>query len=391
MTLPGLDICIVGGGIGGLAAALALAGRGARVCVLEQAEAIREVGAGLQISPNGLRVLEALGLADALAARSVEGRAVSLRDFRGGAEVARLDLGRLGPKQRYFFVHRADLIDLLAVAARDRGVEIRLLQRAETIRPGTPPSVDLSTGDSRSAALVVGADGLHSKLRDALIGPAPPQFTGQVAWRAVIPNVTGQGPEAQVHMGPGCHMVSYPMRGGSVLNLVAVQEREAWAKEGWHHRDDPAHLRAAFATFGGAVPRMLAAVEEVHLWGLFRHAVAPRWVGGHCALLGDAAHPTLPFLAQGANMALEDAWALASALEGHDSLEAGLAAYQAVRLPRCKRIVAAASDNAWKYHLRPGPLRFAAHVALRLGTRLAPERFLRQFDWLYGFDVTRRG
>lgn len=391
MSLLGLDICIVGGGIGGLAAALALAGRGAQVTVLEQAEAIREVGAGLQISPNGLRVIEALGLADDLAACSVEGRAVSLRDFRDGDEVARLDLGLLPPEQRYFFVHRADLIDLLANAARDRGVDIRLSQQVAEVRPGTPPEVVLAGGKVHSASLVVGADGLHSKLRDALIGPAAPQFTGQVAWRAVIPNVTGQGPEAQVHMGPGCHLVCYPMRDGSVLNFVAAQERAAWAEEGWHHRDDPAHLRAVFSGFGPAVKQMLAAVEEVHLWGLFRHAVAPRWVGGHCALLGDAAHPTLPFLAQGANMALEDAWALAAALAGHDGIKAGLAAYQAARLPRCQRIVAAANGNAWKYHLRPGPFRFAAHAALRLGTRLAPARFLKQFDWLYGFDVTRGG
>lgn len=389
MHLVGLDVCIIGGGIGGLAAALALAGRGAQVTVLEQAEALREVGAGLQISPNGLRVIEALGLADELAARSVAGRAVSLRDFRKGDEVARLDLGLMPPDQRYFFVHRADLIDLLAGAARDRGVQIRLLQQVSEVRPGARPAVTLSTGDSREADLVIGADGLHSRLRDALIGAAPPQFTGQVAWRAVIPNVVKQSAEAHVFMGPGQHLVSYPIRGGEALNLVAAQERDAWAEEGWHHRDDPANLRAAFAGFGGPVRDMLDVVEEVHLWGLFRHAVAPRWAGGHCALLGDAAHPTLPFLAQGANMALEDAWALGAALAGHDAIDAGLAAYQASRIPRCRRIVAAANGNAWKYHLRPGPVRFAAHCVLRLGSRLAPERLLRQFDWLYGFDVTR--
>ena len=389
MSLLGLDIRIVGGGIGGLAAALCLAGRGAQVTVLEQAEAIREVGAGLQISPNGLRVIEALGLAPELAARSAEGRAASLRDFRAGDEVARLDLGLLPRDQRYFFVHRADLIDLLVTEARARGVRFRLLQKVAEVRPGAGPELVMANGDACTADLVIGADGLHSRLREALIGPASPQFTGQVAWRAVIPNVTGQGAEVQVHMGPGRHLVCYPLRDGSVLNLVAAQERAAWAEEGWQHRDDPANLRAAFAGFGPAVQRMLGAVETVHLWGLFRHQVAPRWVGGHCALLGDAAHPTLPYLAQGANMALEDAWALGACLAGHEDIGAGLAAYQALRMARCQKIVAAATGNAWKYHLRPGPLRLAAHTTLRLGARLAPARALRQFDWLYGYDVTR--
>ncbi|MGY3437120.1 MULTISPECIES: FAD-dependent oxidoreductase [unclassified Marinovum] len=389
MSLLGLEVCVVGGGIGGLTTALCLAGRGAQVTVLEQAEALREVGAGLQISPNGLRVIEALGLADTLSAAAVQGRAVSLRDFRAGREVARLDLGLLPPDQRYHFVHRADLIALLASAARDLGVRIELNREVAEIRPGARPEILLTDGTRHEAALVVGADGLHSKLRDALIGPAAPQFTGQVAWRAVIPNVTGQGAEVQVHMGPGRHLVCYPLRDGSKLNLVAAQERDDWAEEGWHHADDPANLRAAFAGFGPKVQEMLSAVDEVMLWGLFRHAVAPRWVGGNCALVGDAAHPTLPFLAQGANMALEDAWALGAALANHDDIAAGLAAYQAARLPRCTRIVDTATGNAWKYHLRPGPLRLAAHSALWLGSRIAPRRLLGQFDWLYGFDVTR--
>lgn len=389
MSLLGLDICVVGGGIGGLAAALTLSARGAQVTVLEQAEAIREVGAGLQISPNGLRVIEALGLHDALAARSMRGQAVSLRNHRDGAEVARLDLTRLPEDQGYYFVHRADLIDLLYTAAQERGVAIRLLQQVHHVEPGERPKVVLTNGDHRDAGLVIGADGLHSKLRPALNGAQNPGFTGQVAWRAVVPNVTGQGPEVQVHMGPGRHLVCYPMRDGSVLNLVAVQERQDWVAEGWFHRDDPAQLRGAFAAFGPDVARMLDAVDEVHLWGLFRHPVAERWQDGTCALLGDAAHPTLPFLAQGANMALEDAWVLAARLAGSGSLASGLAAYEAERRPRCRRIVAAANGNAWKYHLRPGPFRFAAHTALRLGAHFAPDRLLGQFDWLYGFDVTQ--
>ncbi len=386
MSILGQKIVVIGAGIGGLAVAQALALRGADVTVLEQAEAITEVGAGLQIAPNGLRVLAALGLGDAVAGAAVRGQAVSLRDT-GGAEVVRLDLTRLGDS-RYYFLHRADLIDILATGARDAGVKIRLLQQVAEVTPGPRPEVHLANGAHLQCDLVIGADGLHSKLRQALNGGDRPFFTRQVAWRAIVPNTVGAGPEARVHMGPGRHLVSYPLRGGEFVNLVAVEERKDWAEEGWNIRDDPAHLRAAFAGFGGDVPAMLALVDQVHLWGLFRHPVAEIWGRDNTALLGDAAHPTLPFLAQGACMALEDAWVLADCLSGHDSTAAALAAYGRKRIPRATRVINAASRNAWKYHLKPGPLRMAAHAALRLGGRVAPDRMMHQFDWLYEYDVT---
>ncbi|MBY6004717.1 FAD-dependent monooxygenase [Salipiger bermudensis] len=388
MGLNGRQIIVAGGGIGGLAAALALRQRGAEVRVLEQAGAITEVGAGIQVSPNGLRVIEALGLGDALRARSCRARAVSLRDYRAGAEVTRLDLDRLPASQGYYFVHRADLIELLAEAARAAGVTIRLLQKVTGVTPGTRPELSLANGDTVNADLVIGADGLHSVIRGALSGDAAPFFTRQVAWRAVIPNLTGHPPEAQVHMGPGQHLVSYPLRDGSQVNLVAAQERDAWAEEGWAHEDAPANLRAAFADFGGDVPVMLNAVERVGLWGLFRHPVARAWHGEGLALLGDAAHPTLPFMAQGANMALEDAWSLAALLDAGPDLGAALHRYQERRRPRCERIVAAANGNAWKYHLRNPLVRGAAHLGLGLAGRLAPDRLIHQFDWIYGHDVT---
>ncbi len=387
MSILGLRVAVIGAGIGGLAVARALALRGADVTVLEQAEAITEVGAGLQIAPNGLRVLAALGLEDAVAKAGVQGRAVSLRDT-GGAEVLRLDLTRLADS-RYYFLHRADLIDILADGAREAGVKIRLLQRVEEVTPGPRPEVHFANGASLQCDLVIGADGLHSKLRQALNGGDRPFFTRQAAWRAVIPNITGAGAEARVHMGPGKHLVSYPLRGGQFLNIVAAEERRAWADEGWSHTDDPANLRAAFAGFGGDVPSMLNAVETVHLWGLFRHPVAEIWGRDNTALLGDAAHPTLPFLAQGACMALEDAWVLAESLSGHDTVSAALSAYGRTRRPRATRVIDAASRNAWKYHLKFPPLRMAAHTALRLGGRFAPDRMMHQFDWLYEHDVTR--
>ena len=206
----------------------------------------------------------------------------------------------------------------------------------------------------------------------------------QAAWRALV-RPSDPAPEARVTMAPGRHIVSYPLRGGRLINLVAVQERDAWADEGWHHADDPANLRAAFADVTGPVAELLERVERVNLWGLFRHEVVPVWARGGVALLGDAAHPTLPFLAQGANLALEDAWVLARTVaEGKP-----LAQYEALRKPRAARVIAAANGNAWKYHLPQGPLRLAAHTALRLGSRIAPGLMMRQYNWLYGYDVTK--
>ena len=386
MTGTGRHIVVIGAGIGGLAAALALRQRGADVTVLEQADAITEVGAGLQISPNGAVVLRALGLEDALAAHSVRATAVVLRDYRRSRAVLRLDLAASDPDRRYAFVHRADLVDLLAMAAREAGVHVRLLQKVRRVVPGRPPVVETVNGAQIAADLVVGADGLQSRARVALNGEDAPFFTGQVAWRALAPD-TGEGAaEAQVFMGPGRHIVTYPLRGGQMRNIVAVQERRSWVEEGWHHFDDPANLHQAFADFGRQARSVLEGAENVRLWGLFRHPVAPVWQRDGVALVGDAAHPTLPFLAQGANLALEDAWMLARSLQS--DMAQGLVTYQQARQDRARKVIHAANGNAWKYHLRFPPVRAAAHLALHLGGRFAPGAMVRQFDWLYGYDVT---
>lgn len=386
MSVFGKSVTIIGAGIGGLTVARALAQRGAKVTVLEQAPEITEVGAGLQISPNGFRVLDALGLGTAIKERSVQGQMVNLRDYRG-ASVLELDL-RQSADQRYYFVHRADLIDILAEGARDVGVKIKLSNRVASVSITKKPRVVLKDSGEIESDMVIGADGIHSKLRPELNGKDAPFFTGQVAWRAVVPNVVGRGAQAVVHMGPGRHLVSYPLRGGEFVNLVAVQERKEWAQEGWMVRDDPKNLRAIFSDFGGDAAALLSQVKDVHIWGLFRHPVAKTWAQGATALLGDAAHPTLPFLAQGAVMAIEDAWILADAVDNAEFIEDGLRHYQERRIARVTKVINTASKNAWKYHLSARPFRGAAHMALRVGGAVAPRRMLGQFDWIYGYDAT---
>lgn len=364
-----------------------MARQGIAVTLLEQAPALTEVGAGLQVSPNGMAVLKHLGLGAALRNKNaVEGQAVELRDYAQGDPVARLDLKRLRPDQPYMFLHRADLIDLLAGAAKRANVTFELGATVAAVRPGETPQVQMTDGSTRRAELVVAADGIHSVARALLNGADTAKFSGQVAWRALVPNTVAHPDEAHVTMGPGRHLVSYPVRGGQLVNLVAVEERADWAAEGWTQRDDPAHVQAAFAGFGGRAAEMLKAVQDVTLWGLHLHPVAQNWHQGGVALLGDAAHPTLPFLAQGANMALEDAFVLAqAATKGQGDWLEG---YQVARKPRVTKVIRAAERNAWRYHLRPGPVRSAAHMGLRVASRMTPGRMIGAFDWLYGYDVT---
>ncbi len=387
--LIGQEITVLGGGIGGFAAAAALATRGARVTVLEQAEAIAEVGAGLQISPNGFAVLDALGLAETARARAMRARAVVLADGLTGREVARMDLEARRPGKDFLLFHRADLIDILATRAVELGVVVETGVAATGVEIGKDGvGLDIAGRGRREVGFLVGADGLHSLLRSALNGPRKPFFTGQVAWRALVPARGGERVEATVWMGPGRHMVSYPLRHGAVINIVAVEQRKAWADEGWHHRDDPINLRQAFDRFSDVPRSLVDRVEEVHLWGLFRHPVADQWHRGRAVILGDAAHPTLPFMAQGAVMALEDAWVLADSL-ALSGLEEGPALYQARRRHRVVRVIEEANRNARNYHHANPLARFVGFGALKLLNGMRPEAVLGRYDWIYDRDVTR--
>ena len=291
-------VCVLGGGVAGLACAAALARSGRDVTLIEQASALTEIGAGLQIAPNGGHVLDALDVRPA----AVESRAVHLFDGPSGRSLVRMPVG-----PGFRLVHRADLIAALADAALAAGVALRLGTQVRQVTQGRL----VTDGDPIRYDRLVGADGARGAARAFVAPDHPRRFTGQVAWRATVPAPGDWPVEAQVHTGPGRHLVIYPLRDGRLLNLVAVEERGSWVAEGWSHRDDPATLRAAFAGYAAPIRALLGTVSEVHLWGLMDHGAVPTWYRDGVTLIGDAAHPTLPFLAQGANLALEDAWTLA--------------------------------------------------------------------------------
>ena len=368
MELRELDIAVIGGGIGGTAAACALAQRGAHVTLYEQADAWGEVGAGLQISANGQRVLRALSaVGDAAPVGATVSDGTIFRDGWSGRAVATVPAPKTGPT---WYMHRADLLALLTDAAEAAGV------RTEFERVVTPGTVQ--------ADVIVAADGGHSLWRSGIDGPDTARFTGQVAWRALVPWSADVPRHASLSMGHRAHVVSYPLRGGTLMNLVCVEERRDWREESWSQLGDAAELHDRFRDFGGAVGELIGSVETVHRWALHARPVAQRWQNGATVLVGDAAHPTLPFMAQGACLALEDAWVLADALTAEPDCAAALARYETLRRTRAARVVALADGNAWRFHLGR-PLAWAAQAVLAVGAGA----LARRLEWVYGYDATQ--
>ncbi|MEM8571359.1 MAG: FAD-dependent monooxygenase [Pseudomonadota bacterium] len=396
MRLAGRDFIVVGAGISGLASAIALAQRGAEVRLYEQAFALTEVGAGLQIGPNAVAVLEALGLRDAAEQVASLPEAIELRDLQTEKLVTRLELGQVCVARYgrpYWHFHRADLLEVLADGAKEAGVDIRLGERVSSSTPLDERDrcrVELENGTTDEASCIVAADGLRSAMRRNHFSDRAARFTGHVAWRGVVDErnlPAGLLPKsACVFMAPKRHFVTYLLRGGTLRNFVAVEQREDWAVEGWMELDDPENLRRAFAKSGPRVSAILDAVETTFLWGLFDHPPMESWVSGHLALVGDACHPTLPFLAQGAAMGLEDAWVLGAELATAQDISTGLHAFESRRKPRATRIQRASAQAGRIYHL-PAGVRSLAHLGMSAMSIVRPTAMLGKFDWLYGADL----
>ncbi|WP_299613930.1 FAD-dependent monooxygenase [uncultured Tateyamaria sp.] len=384
---------IVGGGIGGLSAAIALRLRGWDVTVFEQASALTEVGAGLQISPNGWRVLDALGVSPYLADTVFEPEAIEMRLGVTGTRVFRLPMKGYA-RQRwgapYLHVHRADLID--ALAARLAELAPEAVHTGRAVSGYAPDGAVLFEDGTRCAGdLVVGADGLHSVIRHQMLGPDAPRYTGNVAWRAVVPLTelpAPPPPTACVWAGDKRHAVTTRLRAGTLANFVGMVEEPKPSPEGWRIEGSRDDAMEAFAGWDPIIFGLIAKAPVLNRWALFDRAPLPRWHDGQVTLLGDAAHPMLPSMAQGAVQALEDAWTLAAVLDGAD-VEPALPRYFDLRIDRVSRIQAGSAANARMFHKASGLGRVGFYGPMALGARIAPGLIHARQDWVYRHDVTR--
>lgn len=390
---------IAGGGIAGMAAALALHRAGWSVSLFEQADSFSEIGAGLQMSPNAARVLDWLGVLGAVEARAFRPRAAQMRDGQTGTSIYRVDLGEEAERRwgaPYLHVHRADLHSCLTDAARDAGVDLRTGAKALSFG-GRPDGVRLRLADGgvETGDLLIAADGIRSVLREAVGGEETPRFTGQVAWRTTVPaerlpsGLVAR--EATVWAGPGRHLVTYYLRGGALVNLVAVEETEEGVEEDWRRAGDVAHLRQIFDGWHADVRTLLEAVETVHVWGLFERPEQVRWCEGRTVLIGDAAHAMLPFMAQGAAMALEDVAVLLRRLGRMADIPSALLAYEHERFSRVARVQSQSRSNGMLFHKRTELGRLFSWMPISAVTWLAPGFAAAQLDWLYGYDAVKAG
>jgi salicylate hydroxylase len=352
-----MKILIAGGGIGGLGAALALAQRGHSVQVFERASEFREIGAGIQLGPNVFKMFDRLGLREEILKLVAIPKALVMRCAVKGHEITRVPLGegfqaRFG--QPYAVIHRADLHGvLLAACAAHPGITLATGRSARDYsRIGAEVALHFEDGASVRGDLVIGADGLWSRIRTAMLGAEKPVVSGHIAYRAVLP--MGEVPEGiprdevLLHAGPRLHLVHYPLRRGELMNLVAVFHSTEYS-EGWDQAGDPALLKKQFARTRPEVRAMLEKIETWKYWVLCDREPRRGWQDGAAVLLGDAAHPMLQYLAQGANMALEDALCLADMLDAVP-LPQALAAYEEARVLRTGRVQSMARIYGEIYH-----------------------------------------
>jgi salicylate hydroxylase len=390
---------IVGAGIGGLTVALACLRNGIDVDIIEQAPAIAEVGAGVQISANGSRVLIALGLESALSRSWVEPAGKEIRLWNTGQTWKLFDLGEVSRARYgapYFMIHRADLHRSLLDAVRAAKPDaVRLGQRCVEFKDdGRSVSIRLSDGSSISGDALIGADGIHSVTRRQLVGADRAQFTGCVAWRGVVPmDLLSSGHSRHVGtnwVGCGGHVVTYPVRNGEFLNFVGIVERDDWQVESWTEAGTHAECAADFAGWHADVQRIIASLDTPYKWALLGRQPLARWSHGRVTLLGDAAHPTLPTLAQGANMAIEDGMVLARFLaESPNDVVGALERYQQERIGRTTRLVNGALDNVKRFH-NPA-LAEARGAELYVEREWGADVVKQRYDWIFEYDAITSG
>jgi salicylate hydroxylase len=388
-------VVVIGAGIGGLAAACALRRAGAEVSIYEQAPAIGEVGAGIQITPNGVKALRGLGLEEEILKVGFRPQAIIGLDGLTGRETFRTPLTD-SPRMYgapYLQTHRAELHEVLW---RGAGVvPIHLGMRCAGARTeGASAIARFADGTEVEADLIVGADGIHSAVRRSVFSDEPARYTGTMCWRGIVPfdapDFELVAPATSAWFGPHGHVVTYWIRGGRGVNIVAVHETKNWQDESWSARSTREEMLAAYPGWHPRLLKLLGMSQDIFKWGLFDRDPMRSWSAGRVTLLGDAAHAMLPFLSQGAAMSLEDGYVLGR-LVGHggaDGVLAALAAYERERLPRTSRVLLRAREQGRKNHLTSPMARLWRDAVYFAKGLLNPQKTGLGGDWLYEHDVT---
>jgi 3-hydroxybenzoate 6-monooxygenase len=384
-----LPFLVVGGGIGGLVTAHALARKGFPVRVLEQAPEFKEIGAGIQLGPNIFRALEKIGLKDAVLADAWQPTGLEMRCALTGDVITRLPLGEDFAKffgQPYAVTHRTDIHGAYLEACLNNNlISLETQQRVDNFEDdGDKVSVTVDSGQHIKGRALIGCDGMWSKIRDKIVGDGKPRVSGHIAYRAVLKRADVPAdlwrPDMVIWAGPRTHFVHYPLRRGELYNLVAVFHSDRYV-EGWNAEADPEELFARFKGQRPEVLRMLERIETWRMWVLCDREPVKDWTKGRVTLLGDAAHPMLQYLAQGACMATEDAvWLSEKVAAQPNDLPAAFKSYQEQRYLRTGRVQIMARVYGEFYHARG----VAAELRnMMLGGRTAKESY-ESMSWLYG-------
>jgi salicylate hydroxylase len=386
--MQALRVAVIGGGIGGLTAAVALRQAGFEVDVYEQAPELTEVGGGINMAPNATRVLRRLGLGPGLDREGIRPLGTHQRRWQDGRTLQRAPLNPLCEElygAPHMTIHRADLLDVIAAAFPAERIHLGHRLVGVTDR-GDSAEARFDNGVTITADVVVGADGIHSAVRAALFGEEDPAFAGCVAYRGLVPveRIGDLGLELgnQSWVGPGGHLVHYFVSRGRLLNFVGWTEHDSWNREDWTDRATVARALAAFADWHEQVRTIIAAAETCFIWALFDRDPLPRWSLGRVTLLGDACHPMYPFMGQGAAMAIEDGAALAACLRAFADPAEALRHYERLRLPRVTRLQQMSRANKTRFHLRDGPLQEARDAEWAKAGDRSPDTL----RWLYAFD-----
>jgi salicylate hydroxylase len=387
-------VSIIGAGLGGLTAARALLNKGFDVTVFEQARELGEIGAGIQLAPNAMKVLMELGLEKQVLRTAFEPEAHVVRNWKTGRITASTQMKGVYRDQfgaGYYTFHRADLHSALVEAVPAE--RIRLNVRCTGIHTsGKTAVLDFADGIQVESDLVIGADGIHSVIRETLFGAQPPRFTGVVCWRGLVPadslpkNLVA--PDMTAWFGPRSTIVTYHVRGGQIVNWAAFFEQD-WRHESWKMEGESEEVLRTYANWHPSINQLVSRTDRLYKWALFDREPLAQWTKGPITLLGDSAHPMLPYLAQGACMAIEDGYVLAMALEREpDNVEQALQAYEAERRPRTARVQLASRARA-RVNQTESPLAgLRRDIGYAIRKFFNPSKHTYGVEWIYGHDVT---